>query len=96
MLTVADLIAEWEKLRTQSARPYQSKPLFYSSRFITVMTCGTAYLVFQLGIPLLYIPIDHFFPSIPDKMAALILYLLIALGFATGYLAAKLMDSILS
>jgi hypothetical protein len=96
MFTVADLIAEWEKLRTQSGKPHQSKPLFYFSRFSTVMICGAAYLFCQLSIPLFYIPIDHFFPSIPDKIAALILYVLIALGFATGYLAAKVMDSILS
>ena len=64
--------------------------------FLTVMTCGAAYLLCQVGIPLLFIPLDHFFPFIPDRIAAIILYALIALGFAAGYLAAKVMDSILT
>lgn len=89
------LFFQWETQRHLPEHDGEGFFVFYLWRFLVIFAAIAGYSVCQLGFPVLAVVIDHRWPSLSSQQMAIIVAGLIALGFVSGFLLAKVLDSIL-
>ena len=90
------VIQQWETQRCRPEHQGERIVVFYSWRILTVLCAVVGYLLGQIGVPVvLVILIARRVPELSDTVLGTVYFLLIAIGFLSGFYLAKVIDAVL-
>lgn len=90
--SISRVFQQWETQRRQPEHQEESPGVFFFWRVLTLFCVIPGFLACQFGFPMLFIVIDRQWPKLSENALGIIIFLLLALGFVTGFLLSKLVS----